>query len=326
MKPPLVITKFWVQQAENTQDALSYLKAKLESLPELPESITIVSAGEVKPFLNQQVMSFYRSLSEIVKIRFVSAACVSLHGAILDFYHTGQEHGLVLSLEISLDLQQSCLDSLGVGLGPNQDGLRVVRGVGLLELRRGISLKGLVVEDCQIFSQAKGLSGTTSFINELARNLKRLEADVRPVSFSIHSHWARSIFRGLEPHFGNDAFQTWLPSVENSEKHYLSLKPIYEIKKYYDYFKKFRLLFFTLGGGGRLGWLLLSSRQDKESLLPEPNVREHSFNEDLECYRQAIMFCKSDKAIYLKRVRETLKYPRACYRGLDNHYFCWQFN
>lgn len=326
MKPPLVITNFWVQQAENTRDALSNLRAKLQSLPELPKSITIVSAGEVKPFLNKQVMSFYRSMSEIANIRFVSAACVSLHGAILDFYHTSQEHGLVVSLEISLDLQQSCLDSLGVGIGPNQDGLRVVRGVGFLELKRGFSLNGLVVEDCQIFSQAKGLAGTTSFVNELARNLKSLEADVRPVSFNIHSHWAKSIFRGLGPHFSNDAFQTWLPSVENSEKHYLSLKPIYEIKKYYDYFENSRLLFFTLGGGGRFGWLLLSSRADKPSLLPEPSVREHSFNEDLKCYQEAIQYCESNKTLYLERVRETLKYPRACYRGLDNHYFCWQFN
>lgn len=327
MAEPVVIKQFWVNKANDSGDALAQLKKQLTQLKAMPEVVTLVSAGEVKPFLEPEVMAFYQWLKKQVKVQLISVACVSLHGAILEFYHSQRSSGLVISLELSQSLQQACLNSLGVGIGPEQDGLNVSAGVGYIELSRDYQAGDMIIKDCQIISQPLGLSGITQVIQTMTTYLNQLDESVIPVSFSICSEWGKQLYKGLESKLGeNIAFDKWLPSYETDGLHYLSLKPLHELSQYQNRLENSSLLIFTLGGGGRVGWLQLSQQKDSYSSLPKASNEFCLFNDDFKCYHQALKVKLQSDDEYYQKIKATLKYPKAIYRGIHNHYFQWQMS
>lgn len=327
MTSTTVINRFWVAKAEDTESALCELKDQLNSLERFPSIITLVSAGEVKPLLEPLVKEFCEWLGGKTKLQFISAACVSIHGALLDFYHSGRKTGLIISLELDKSIQQACLDSLGIGIKPEQDGLDVVCGVGFVELSRQQSADGIIVQDCQIISQPSGLSGITKLIMRLADYLNQREDDVIPVSFDINSLWGKKLFKGLHHKLeASSQKRHWLPSLEVDGKHYLSLKPLYELYKYQEKFKKNRLLIFTLGGGGRVGWLLLSKKNGVGHDFPAASCENHSLSDDLSEYKKALELERSNSEAFYQKIRTILKYPRSRNRGVHNHYFKWEMN
>ena len=327
MNKSLVIRNYWASNAENSFTAIEELKQKLTQLNSIPAIVTLVSAGEVNPLLEPVVMEFYFWLKKQTSIQFISAACVSLHGALLEFSNSKRENGLIIILELSQDIQQACLNSLGVGIEPEQDGLTVVAGVGCVQVSRKYLNGDLVVKDCQIFSQPLGLSGISFVINQLTEYLSGVESDVIPVSFNIQSCWGKKLLKGLtsKPQI-SQAIQSWLPSFEESGLHYLSLKPLHELIKYKSKLDTHSLLIITLGGGGRVGCLHLSGDKTSTSNLTKASFNRYSLDDDLDSYRQAAKLKVNNHDEFYQQIRTTLKYPRAQYRGIHNHYFQWELS
>ncbi|MCJ8268548.1 MAG: hypothetical protein MJK04_04010, partial [Psychrosphaera sp.] len=263
MSAPLVISQFWADEATNAHDAIDQLKWRILALDHLPKNVTLVSAGEVCILLDGAVTGFYLWLSERTHVTFISAACTSLHAGILDFYHSDLDSTLVISLELDKHFQQGCLNALGIGNDVDQDGLDVVPGVGFIALHRlddqAISAQqpdenALVVEHCQLLSQGPGLTGTSSLVRQLYHELKDLPEHVLPVSFDICSQWGKSLWKGLDMRLeASQHVPDWLSSIERCQRHYLSLKPLFELQMYQQKLQKNSLLLLTLGGGGRVG-------------------------------------------------------------------------
>ena len=281
MTAPLVISHYWADEAGNPAIAIRELKQRLTALGQLPEHVTLVSAGEVGILLDPLVNEFHHWLREFCHVSFISAACTSLHAAILDFYHSDLSATVVISLELDKSFQQACLNSLGVGNDSGQDGLDVVPGVGFIALKRSTTDKPptadeLVVQQCQLFSQQGGLSGTQALIHQLYQQLKALPEGILPVSFNISSHWGKSLLLGLNSRLAaRQRSVNWLSSIEEDERHYLSLKPLFELQLYQQQLitkpasAQKSLLLFTLGGGGRVGMLQLGNHV---AAMPEIEV------------------------------------------------------
>ena len=330
MSSPVIISQYWSGDATNADIAIIELKFRLNALGGLPSHVTVVSAGEVCVLLDPMVFEFYQWLSDHCHVTFISAACTSLHAGILDFYHSDLDATLVISLELDKSFQQSCLNSLGIGNDSEQKGLDVIPGVGFMALKRSVVGKQiapheLVVEQCQLLSQQPGMTGTPLLIRQLYQELEYLPAHVLPVSFDICSHWAKSLFRGLDNLLTvNQRTVNWLSSIENCQRHYLSLKPLFELQLYRQKLKKHSLLLFTLGGGGRVGMLQLGKNISAPIKLPNASFEHQSLMNDVEGYELALSLIQTDKSAYYQQIRATLKYPHSRYRGKDNHYFKWQ--
>ncbi|KGJ93906.1 hypothetical protein [Colwellia psychrerythraea] len=330
MASPLVISHYWSGDASDADIAIIELKFRLNALGALPSHVTVVSAGEACVLLDPIVFEFYQWLSDHCHVTFISAACTSVHAGILDFYHSDLDATLVISIELGKSFQQSCLNSLGIGNDNEQKGLDVIPCVGFIALKRlvvgkKIAPHELVVEQCQLISQQPGMTGTQLLIRQLYQELKSLPAHVLPVSFNICSLWAKSLFRGLDNLFAvNQRSVNWLSSIESCQRHYLSLKPLLELQLYRQKLKQNSLLFFTLGGGGRVGMLQLGKNIKTPIKLPKASFEQQSLLNDIKSYQLANSLIQADKSAYYKQIRATLKYPHSRYRGKDNHYFKWQ--
>ncbi|NQZ07878.1 MAG: hypothetical protein HRT35_12015 [Algicola sp.] len=334
MTAPLVISQFWADEATDAHDAINQLKSRILALDNLPKNVTLVSAGEVCILLDGAVTGFYLWLSERTHVTFISAACTSLHAGILDFYHSDLDSTLVISLELDKHFQQGCLNALGIGNDIDQDGLDVVPGVGFIAMHKGNEQprKGdLVIEHCQLLSQGPGLTGTSSLVRQLYHELKDLPEHVLPVSFDICSQWGKSLWKGLDMRLeASQQVPDWLSSIERCQRHYLSLKPLFELQMYQQKLQNNSLLLLTLGGGGRVGMLQLgkSEQLGKNSTigtnLPQASFETHCMSTDINGYELALALRQEDPSAYYQQIRTTLKYPRSRYRGMDNHYFKWQ--
>lgn len=324
MTKPLTIKDFWASSVQTTSEGIALVKAYLLSLPELPKEVVLVSAGEVKPLIDADVFAFYEWLKPQVELRFVSAACVSLHAAILDFYHSESSERLVISLELNKTIQQGCLNSLGIGNDPEQDGLDVVAGVGCCLLSRHYQAGDLVITQCEIMSQPLGVSGIHAVISHLSSTLTQLPETVLPVSFDICSDWGKNLWKGLSARLNSVQFEReWLASAEQDEKHLLTLKPLHELAMYHEVLQATPLFLITLGGGGRVGLLQVSSDPSELPTIDAASNTTYCLESDVSAFRDAASYRSRCQKTYYKAVKQTLKYPHHQHRGKKNSYFCW---
>jgi hypothetical protein len=329
----VVIKDFWANTVDSVGQGLRELKIQLAKLGPLPKDIVIISAGEVKPLLNPMIQQFCLQLEQNshCRLSYISAACTSFHAAVLDFVQHPDKQRLIITLELDQSLQQGCLNALGIGMDPDQDGLEVIDGVGYCLLSKEQPYPdSLIIEDCEILSQPKGMTGIQKLILRLNHYLCQVPERCQPVSFDICSLWGKKLILGLDARLPQTlTSDCWLPSAEQHNHHYLSLKPTLELQLYKDKLRSGNLLLMTLGGGGRIGCLRISRGVTDIRMMAESSFSEHSLTDDMSCYHAAINNEGNSVDDYYASVKTTLKYPQAQYRGLNNHYFRWtseQFN
>lgn len=325
MSNSLTIKEFWAKSVSSSAEGITLVKEYLLSLPELPKEVVLVSAGEVKPLIDTEVFAFYEWLKPQVTLSFVSAACVSIHAAILDFYHSESTERLIVSLELDKHLQQGCLNSLGIGNDEDQDGLDVVAGVGCCLLSRSYQLGDINVDYCEIVSQPLGVSGIHSVISHLSSSLTQLPNNVKPVSFDICSDWGKNLWKGLSARLSTAEFEReWLASAEQDEQHFLTLKPLHELSMYREQLHDAPLFLITLGGGGRVGLLQVSCQPLKLPKIEAVSSTACCLESDVAAFRDAAAYRSRCQNTYYKAVKQTLKYPHHQYRGKANAYFRWK--
>ncbi len=328
VRASIVIEQFWAKKVGSVAQGLDALKTELANISCWPSQVLVSSASEVKLLQNPLIDQFCRRIvqNNHCDLVFVSAACTSLHAAILDFETSQADNCLVIILELDQALQQGCLNALGVGNEINQDGLTVINCVGYCVLRRKIPQhQDIVIAQCDIFSQPKQMSGIQILLNQLSPYIAKSSHNSLCVSFDICSVWGKKLAKALrnrlqgQPH----QLQHWLASVESDHQHYLSLKPLLELQLYRDKLQQHDLLIFTLGGGGRIGCLKISVGQTAESNIAVSSCSDFNLVNQQTSYQNSLLVKQYSKEAYHAIVKATLKYPQLQYRGINNHYFRW---
>ena len=316
----MFIKALWTHPCDHTQDALVALVEYLDQYTDLPEQVYVVSAGEAHVLLDPKVLEAVVELDERGHhIQFVGSACTSFHAAVLAFQASHQTDALVINLELNKQYQQACLDSLGIGTGQGQDGLNVRTGVAITWLTRTYDEGAIAkIVRCDILSQTSGLNGT----HKLVRNMHDMviKENAQVVSFDIQSRWAKALIKAWPHH----ETEHWLPSIEQGGDHVLSLKPLLEIQRYFSVDNEQPLFLFTLGGGGRVGSLLVVDIDSERKLLPREVQHEHlplpdAFNDFIQAHDHKL----NQETPFLSWVRSAMTYPEKQYRGQDNQIFHW---
>ncbi|WP_444909879.1 hypothetical protein [Microbulbifer sp. TRSA005] len=320
----MYIRSLWVDHKGETEQLLNSLNHYLSGLDYIPELVYIVSAGEANVLLERPVVEFLVQLEEAGhNIQFVGSACTSFHAALLSYSKRHEEDALVINLELGKERQQECLDALGIGIKPGQDGLDVITGVAVSWLCRHYQERSLCqISSCDILSQAPSLNGAP----ELVQNLKKLMAtdldnSCRVVSFDIQSRWAKGLLKG----FSHEDKTHWLPSVELDGLHYLSIKPLAEIDKYCLRDEIEGLWIITLGGGGRAGCLRVhrTPQANGQLLSRLVNTETVSLEEAYQGFNAAQSLEDAYGQDHLPHVRGAMIYPQKKYRGRHNQIFHW---
>lgn len=334
----IVLDKFWAQRVDSVQQGLTQLRTQLDAIDVIPQHIILASAGEVKPLLNCEIASFCQSISDNHQgeIDFISAACTSLHASILHFNQIQATSCLVLLLELDEPIQQGCLDSLGIGVfgSPTEnqhnspDGLIVKNSVGFCFLRKKIPTSHeFVISHCHIFSQPNGISGMQKLLKLFVPYLKQSSTyNSKIVAFDISSIWSIKLKTALDHRLKKAAQNvSWLASYETDHNHYLSLKPIFELQDYQQQLKKHTLSLLTLGGGGRVGYLAISTQHRQASQIDVASCYDCNLTHDTAAFKRSICIGNDSISDYHAMVKENLKYPKSQFRGINNHYFRWQY-
>ncbi|WP_444930795.1 hypothetical protein ACJJIF_03140 [Microbulbifer sp. SSSA002] len=323
----MFIKSLWVESDGAVDQLLQALRCHLDKFDLLPELIYVVSAGEANVLQDKRVVEFIADLEDDGhKICFVGSACTSFHAAVLSYSKCSERDALILNLELGKERQQECLDSLGIGVGPDQDGLNVLVGVSATWVCREYCDSHLCqISSCDILSQAPSLSGGP----ELIKSIKQIIAtnsncDTQVVSFDIRSRWAKGLLKG----FADTERSTWLPSIEEDGWHYLSIKPLAELIRYYVEQKMTDLWLLTLGGGGRVGCLKIDVPSAKfQGLLSRLiNVETLVLEDAYIDFNAAQHMGETVEQDHLLLIREALRYPKRIYRGRHNQIFDWALN
>lgn len=320
----MFIKNLWVDSGGQVDRLLDALRGHLDQYDLLPELIYVVSAGEANVLQDSRVVEFIADLEDGGhNIRFVGSACTSFHAAVLSFSKCSEAEALILNLELGKERQQECLDSLGIGVGPDQDGLDVLVGVAATWICREYCETHLCqISSCDILSQAPSLSGAPDLVKSIKQVISTSSSDdTRVVSFDIRSKWAKGLLKG----FSHSDKASWLPSIEEDGWHYLSIKPLSELISYYIEEKVTDLWLLTLGGGGRVGCLKID--------IPSPNFQgflSRLVNVEKLALEDAYIDFSSAQHLgdtlgqdYLSHIREALRYPKRIYRGRHNQIFDW---
>jgi hypothetical protein len=235
---------------------------------------------------------------------------------------------LVILLELDQDIQQACLNALGVGNEAGQDGLTVKNCIGYCLLQKKIPQDtDITISKCDVFSQPKGMSGIQKLLNQLTHYINQSSNDCLFVSFDICSKWGKTLIKALKSRLkDNQDISHWLTSIEDDNQHYLSLKPLLELQLYQHKLANQDLQILTLGGGGRIGCLKLTSGLNKTTHISKSSFDEFNLTADEAIYLQSIKVKKHSIQAYHEIIKATLKYPQSQYRGINNHYFRWHQN
>ncbi|MCW8999908.1 MAG: hypothetical protein OQK04_14460, partial [Kangiellaceae bacterium] len=200
----MFIGHIWAEYSVDTEESLRSLEEEFllasEEEGHQNQNIYIVSAAEVKVLLDQKISDFITRLRHKYKIKtkVVSAACTSVHAALLDFGQSELESAFIFILELNREMQQGCLNSLGIGNEREQDGLQVTPGIGLVHVSKERKSNELYIASCEILSQEIGISGTTKLISNLTSRLDKIPQNTKCISFNICSDWCKSLLQGLE--------------------------------------------------------------------------------------------------------------------------------
>lgn len=242
------LTSLWPKQEATSPDVVFYAgSGELEILTQPAVSDWVVATKDRYPNAQHQ---------------FVSMACTSLHAAILEFERSDAQCAYVFTLEVSKEYLQHLLD---LALGEDPDPISVHACAGRVILRKEridlITEQDLVIANCSILAKPKGLMSDALLLKKLQswiENSVEIEKRVPFVSFQVSSKWSDQLLMGFKKWVENlPMIASVLPSYEIGEDHYLAVKPLLEIERYQVKLAGNQMLIGTLGGGGRLGTLLL---------------------------------------------------------------------
>lgn len=325
----LFIRRSWFLQPTNSEalsstamlQALDRELASWKNEMDLPSFWYLTSAAEVNVLLDDSLQSWLSQRTQTdLQLDFIASACTSWHAAILNFASSEQQDVLVLQLELNQHRQQDCLDSLGIGIQPEQDGLSVVTGVAVSWLSKVATPHDEAkILECDLLSQPSGLDGLLQLIRLVRRRLITAP-DTPVVSFDIHSRWGKQLLKGF-----SQQVRHWLTSIESDQQHFLSIKPLREMHTYLLSQQHREIWILTLGGGGRIGCLRLTSESNHpQGFIPRAVHRQRlTLDASLRQFQAALAVKEHSTDAFYAMVRSAMSYPQKRFRGHHNQVFHW---
>lgn len=304
--------------------------------------IYIVSSSELLILFNQQMeeerfIGFIQSLYPEASIELIAQGCIGFMSAVNNFYFSSYQKGLFVLLENHFETQQHILNATGVGTFNNKEGFVNQVGFGVISLTKVV--KGLKFDDALVIScsniliQEKNISGLRKFVMEIANQLKVLNAAIQSkiISFEVVNKYSEILVKGLNLSLPHEIKpDKWLKSLEkDTTNHYLTLKPIIELKLYEELINKNGITIQQIAVGGRIGIMnikRLSSDDYCENYFPTYlNCQEFDFKDDLPAYEaiyQMYLNLNGDPnrmEVFYESINQTSK----SMNYLSNEYYQW---
>ncbi|MBF0442238.1 MAG: hypothetical protein HQK54_10055 [Oligoflexales bacterium] len=307
-----------------------------QTISVMPDVIRLVSSSEISFFLSPEMEAFIRHVqqkSKGARLKVVSQACLGFHAAIIDFYHSPERAAIIAFVEAPREIQQNFLDAAISRNMENPNRLKVSEGVGFayLEKVEPASLKhyDIVIGHCDILYQMRNIMGPLALVRKITDLLKNESERMQVVSFELNSSWSDELIRYFDK-YCTDALHpsNWLSSCEKGEHHYLTLKPLMELRLYENKSHISPLSVFTLGAGGRFGIITVGTPCSgvAESSISQCSLFSFSLRQDLERIREvesSFSNAGTARIEYLNNLANEIKYIQKQYAGIDNAVFEW---
>lgn len=288
------------------------------------ELLIVSSSGEIEIMATAEARAVVRAAlpHPAAPVVFVSVGCSGLYASVLEFIQSGAQKARVLLLESPAEFVQSTLDH--AGMGADGDGF-VAQDVSFcFTLSYQATPLAWHVQYCAIFARPASISGTARLASKVLSqmaNLLQEQPDARLVTFENCSEWSRRLaqmMNALCPQYALPPVAEWLPTVENKQHHYMTVRPLLDLAALEPLARQQPIILSCLGAGGRFGVILLSTCEHLRSThfaLPEAQPFTLEVPElvpDLKSAQEA------EPRIVLYAQRE--------YFGRDNFYFKWRLH
>ncbi|WP_321818277.1 MULTISPECIES: hypothetical protein [unclassified Paraburkholderia] len=285
------------------------------------ELCLVTSSAEVGILGVEQALAllrrFYPSAAD-ARSAFVSIGCAGFFGCVLEFLASDAESATLVLLETPSWFVQETLDGAGVGYGG--DGFIAKDSACVVRLGRTPRANALRIDFCTILAKPARLLGTVSLAREIVgclAALYRSHPALQVVTFANVSAWSQRLVQLVDmhcPEIGLSGSMSWMPSVESDATHYMSVRPLLDLRAHEAQARERPLLLTCLGAGGRLGMLLVAPPDAPH--VPHPS-------------RAAPLPIHSVPAPHRQTARSASRdvlYAKPEYFGQRDFYFKWNFD
>lgn len=302
------------------------------------EVIYLISSLELYGFADKLIFSkvnFLKKNYPNIKIVILSVGCVSFYGGLLEFIASNYQRGALVIIEGKRSRLQHVINCLGFGSNNKEEELTSQEGYSICTVIKNaqIELPGMIwINHIHILSRAEGkntLINTAlklhNYLNAILSNRKQ-----KIISFENNTNWSKNLLLILSKILlAESSYEyplQWAVSIEKKKKHFHSLKPLYEIQKYFFYSGQGQsIVVLTLGSGGRIGiagfspykvQLSMPTKQTKVTITQFTHAEEERTENKLARYVNQLQIDQNN-------VYEQLYSIHRKYEFIDNLYFEW---
>lgn len=262
------------------------------------------------------------------EIVFISIGCAGLFASVLEFVKRSHaQRCRILALETPVSFVQHTLDVSRLGHGGDgfiaQDAVCVV---DLSKCRQGAFAK---IDHCEILARPRTFGGTAEFGKQLVQCLESLSARLpgaEVVTFQNTSLWAQRLLQLVAMMLrGNEALavERWLPTAECDERHFMTVRPLLDMRAHLTEDRDRPLIITCLGAGGRLGVMALQRIACLEPVCAGVQLDFKSWFGQGDSYDLGEIVFSDEAEVLQPRLPERLRYTDHEFYGRYNFYFHW---
>lgn len=260
------------------------------------------------------------------EIVFISIGCAGVFASVLEFVkRSTAQRCRILALETPVSFVQHTLDVSRLGDGG--DGFVAQEAACVVDLskhREGAIAK---IDHCEILARPKTFGGTAEFGKQLVHCLEALSArlpEAEVVTFQNTSLWAQRLYQLVALRLrGNEALavERWLPTTECDERHFMTVRPLLDIRHHLTEDRSRPLIVTCLGAGGRLGVMALQRLNGEVTHNVDLSLDLASCFGTSDCHDLGEVLLSDETS--QSSLPERLRYTDNEFYGRYNFYFHW---
>lgn len=310
-------------------------QARAPEVPEKPDAVYLSSSSEVacllEPHIAKAVLNVFDIFPE-AQAKSVSQGCLGIFTAALELNRDAEiRTAFVMFIEAPRALIQHGLNGAGVGVLEGQDGLEINPSIGCFVLTKkpmeDLLPTDIVIDRSEIFSFGTRLASMAKTFSKIVDSIAETQEKtaLKVVDFKVSAPWSEKLYASIVAIANKRAVPIeWLPSVEQSSHHYMTLKQLHEMLLYKTEIETQPLLFLGIGLGGRVGLLRIMSAKDyQKSDICVADVEILNFIDSLYTSRDIVDRGGPD---FPKNMVGYTMCLAEQYRGRKNLYFYWDID
>ena len=255
-------------------------------------------------------------------IPLISIGCAGLYAAILRFIESPAQSVRILALESPCEFVQATLDQARLGQGG--DGFIAQDVAHVLDLSKSPDRAIARIAHCEIMSRPDCFAGTAKLARHFVDRIEGFHAlwsELRVVTFENVSPYARRLMQAVQNEMGGGQRRRFLDTIERDERHFMTVRPMLDMKRHMGGTCASPLVISCLGAGGRIGVIAITAPTDTSaSFAPRPDacLPQSLFLGDFACIEPPFPPALRQPA--------TLHYMDRSYFGRANFFFEWSIN